>query len=249
MSHVFRECPGSEEVWSSLHYECVLSKQKLDNWNQITWLFKEASAEQCKVICYSLWSLWNARNKMIHENQWSRGVDIAMRFMALVEENQNTTNSSLTPSLGGSSKTQVPLSTETMCINFNAALNQLLFKSASKIVVRDCNAQVLASRSVIVDRITYPFTAEASTCVHAVRLRMSLGLLNVEVEEDSLEIIKKFQGSAIEKSKISGFIQKIQALKSNFNSIKFQFIPRQENLTAHLLVVESLKKGEVFYLL
>lgn len=87
VSHVFRECPGSVEVWSSLHYDWVLSKQELHNWNWITWLFKEASAEKCMVICYSSWTIWNERNKVIHEKQWHRGVDIARRIMALVEEN------------------------------------------------------------------------------------------------------------------------------------------------------------------
>lgn len=115
-------------------------------------------------------------------------------------------------------------------------------------VVQDSNALVLASMVVIKKRVATLFTIEALTCICTIRLVKLFGLSKVEVERDSLTIIKKCQKEGVDKSKIGGYIQEIQEDIGFLTSILFQFISRDANLSARIVAIKSLKKGESFYL-
>lgn len=101
---------------------------------------------------------------------------------------------------------------------------------------------------VIEENVATPFVAEALACLHAVHLGQLLGFPRVEVKGDSLSVIKKCQMERVDKSEIGGYIREIQSHKKRFNFIRFQFIPKIANQTAHLIVIEILKKSESFYL-
>lgn len=55
-------------------------------------------------------------------------------------------------------------------INFDDAFNPNLFRYVVRLVVKNNKAKVLASKSVVENKVVYSFTAEASACVHAVML-------------------------------------------------------------------------------
>lgn len=245
--HVFRVCPESRALWNGLDMVWVLNRQDLDNWNWLTWVFTVANNNLCVVFCYALWIIWNARNKLIHEDKKITGSELASQVLAMVEENKAIVNRKLTSTAVLS--IWEPTIDGFIRINFDAAFNPQQFKAATGLVVRDSSGAVLVSKSVIDDRIATPFASEASDCVHAVRLGLQLGLEKVEIEGDSLTTIKKCQSNLLDRSEIGSFIREIQEQRNNFHDIIFKFIRRKANRTAHIIATESLHKGEEFYLI
>lgn len=52
----------------------------------ITWVFREASVEQCRLSCCSLWCLWMERNKRVHENSVKNSRDISRFIIQYMRE-------------------------------------------------------------------------------------------------------------------------------------------------------------------
>ncbi|KAH1105696.1 hypothetical protein J1N35_009464 [Gossypium stocksii] len=71
----------------------------------------------------------------------------------------------------------------------------------------------------------------------------------LEILKDSKNVIKKCQKAKIDKSNIGVIIRDIQQKKGRFQEITFHFIPRTENILAHILAKEALKRGVSQYLL
>ncbi|MBA0755162.1 hypothetical protein Gogos_005599 [Gossypium gossypioides] len=75
-----------------------------------------------------------------------------------------------------------------------------------------------------------------------------MGLGSVTIMGDSKTVINKCQTTVWDKSIIRAIIKDIQSNKSHFQEIAFRFIQRTENLQAHKLAKDALKKGEELYL-
>ncbi|MBA0634705.1 hypothetical protein Godav_028882 [Gossypium davidsonii] len=84
--------------------------------------------------------------------------------------------------------------------------------------------------------------------LQAVKLGISLGINNLEVMGDSKTVIKKCQSYTIDRSFIGAIIRDIQSRKCRYQKIEFSFIPKANNIYAHTIATEALKRGESFYL-
>lgn len=73
-----------------------------------------------------------------------------------------------------------------MKASFDATFNKSHSKSCSRIVVRDSNCQVLASRSFLHNHVGSAFIAKALSCKEAIRVCVDLKVESVTVEGDSL---------------------------------------------------------------
>lgn len=120
---------------------------------------------------------------MVHERLFHKGDVIARKIIVSVKVNDELVKDSST--YCGPLRVWTPSGNGTIRINFNATFNPSLFSFAAETMVRDSSGSILTSMSVVEDQVATPFTVEASTRVHAVRLGISLGLRNVEVEGDS----------------------------------------------------------------
>lgn len=83
---------------------------------------------------------------------------------------------------------------------------------------------------------TYPFehladtmVAEARAYLSAVILLNELGFREVVVEGDSLTIMKKLRVHVEDRLAISVLIKEIRVRAQNFDSVEYNFIPRQGN--------------------
>ncbi|MBA0577875.1 hypothetical protein Golob_000022, partial [Gossypium lobatum] len=133
-------------------------------------------------------------------------------------------------------------------IHFDAAYERLGFRSASGIIVRNKNREILASQPVIHSNIADSFTVEAYAGLQAIKLGIRLGVNKLTVLGDSKTVIKKCQSFFSDKSVIGAIITDIQSLKNRFQEIKFTFVPREQNIYAHTIAKEALRRGESFYL-
>ncbi|MFQ6620251.1 hypothetical protein Gotur_000907 [Gossypium turneri] len=78
-------------------------------------------------------------------------------------------------------------------IHFDAAYDRLGFRSASSIIARNENREILTSQAVTHSNIADPFTAEAYTGLQAIKLGIRLGVNKLIVLGDSKTVIKKCQ--------------------------------------------------------
>ncbi|MBA0738853.1 hypothetical protein Gogos_012172 [Gossypium gossypioides] len=76
-----------------------------------------------------------------------------------------------------------------------------------------------------------------------------MGLNKMGVVGDSKTIINKFQSTGIDNLVIRAIIRDIQNQKDRFQEIEFHFVPKVENVYAHVIAKEALKRRESFYLM
>ena len=133
-------------------------------------------------------------------------------------------------------------------INFDGAYDKSQNRSASGIVARDSERNILFSCSEIHSNISSAFAAEAITCWRAVQIGTGKGWQFLILEGDSLIIIKKCSTKGQDRSMVGAYIYDIQQKIHGLNNIRFQHTPRSANNLAHILATETLRRREEIYL-
>ncbi|XP_016743159.1 uncharacterized protein [Gossypium hirsutum] len=134
-------------------------------------------------------------------------------------------------------------------VYFDATFDRLSSRSTTGLLVLNEEGEILESKAVMHSEIVTSFTAESYAGLQAIKLGISMGLNKIEVVGDSKTIIKKCQRSDTDKSVIGAIIRDIQSKKDRFQEIDFHFIPKAENVYAHVIAKEALKRRESFYLM
>ncbi|KAK8998033.1 hypothetical protein V6N11_012565 [Hibiscus sabdariffa] len=81
-----------------------------------------------------------------------------------------------------------------------------------------------------------PFIAEAKACETVVSFAIDPGFRQIQVEGDSLSIIKKLNSTRIaDKSILSPIVKDMVTMKDSFEIINFSYVGRQGNEAAHEL--------------
>lgn len=98
----------------------------------------------------------------------------------------------------------------------------------------------------IVGSCTYPFdgiqdafVAEAWACERTLIFAVEMGFCNIQVEGDSLSIIKNIKSSRKDKSVLRPIIQSITQMGKNFEELTYHFVPRSANQAAHALAMDG----------
>ncbi|MBA0789291.1 hypothetical protein Gotri_000189 [Gossypium trilobum] len=94
------------------------------------------------------------------------------------------------------------------------------------------------------DNIPSKFAVEAVACLQVVTVGRYLGMKYVEIEGDSLTVIKKVKNPNRDKSTIGPYIHDIKEQNATFYECKFQHAKRAANKSAHNLASERLKMGK-----
>ncbi|MBA0604931.1 hypothetical protein Godav_017557 [Gossypium davidsonii] len=115
-------------------------------------------------------------------------------------------------------------------------------------VARGQNGEIAVSKSTLHSNVSSPFVAEALACLEATKLGISMGFNSVTIIGDSKTIINMCNTKARDKSVLGAIMVDIQNNKTRFQEVVFQFIQRTENVKAHDLAREELRKGEGSYL-
>lgn len=97
-------------------------------------------------------------------------------------------------------------------INFDARFCKQNNKSCSRIIIRDDSGLVLWSKTIMHVNIHSPFVAEAMACFQAAEMGLQLGFLRVEIEGDSLAVIRKLKEERVERSVIGAYICNIRTI-------------------------------------
>lgn len=77
VSHVFRLCPFAHAVWSCLGYDTSSQGNTFNFHEWLAWLFDIHSHTKRREIALTIWGIWTARNKLIHEGKRQSATDLA----------------------------------------------------------------------------------------------------------------------------------------------------------------------------
>ncbi|KAL4272913.1 hypothetical protein GQ457_13G017030 [Hibiscus cannabinus] len=120
-------------------------------------------------------------------------------------------------------------------INFDTSFLSSTKEAFSGIVARNSTGLIMAACIIPHSDVNDAFVAEAKACESAVLFAIELGFKSVQVEGDSLTVIRKFSSGSLDKSIIQPIITDIKAKLHLFEKITFSHVGRQGNAAAHAL--------------
>lgn len=246
MDHIFRKCPISVSVWSVLEIPNILQDTDLEFIQWVTWIFTHYSPPQSRRIGCALWAIWGDRNTRIHDKVSRNGQYIATFVKNYIKELDGVESRNSKNWKEVEKWKHAP--GQAVKINFDGAYDARLFQSASGIVVRNREGDVLLSCSKIHQEVPSTFAAEAIACRKATHIGIKMKRSDIIIEGDSLSVIKKCKMERHEKSRIGAFIHDIKQETSRSKHLRFEHTPRSANGLAHILATETLKTQEEIYL-
>lgn len=124
-------------------------------------------------------------------------------------------------------------------INFDVTFQAQITKSYSRLVIRDDRSRIICTMVILNEYVPSTFTVETLACLQALNLGVEMGLKEVVVEGDSLIVIKKAQLDFLDRSKIGAYFLDIKSENRKFREVRFTFVLRSTNESAHTLVQEG----------
>ncbi|KAK8649040.1 hypothetical protein V6N13_129778 [Hibiscus sabdariffa] len=234
-------CPIALQILASIGLPPAPTIQNHDFSEDFIYWFIHLNKGQQLLLSIAYWSLWYARNKLVHEGSACSITKSSTFIHALIMEFESL-QTLTTPIKPKNEVKWTPPIGDTIKLNFDASFNSSLHSSVSGVVGRDSQGLLMAA-------CTYPHTgivdsvaAEAKDCEMAVIFAIDLGFRSVQVEGDSLSIIKKLNSTTSDKSEVNPIIQDILSFKNSFDAITFSFVDRSGNASAH----ELAKLGRQF---
>ena len=134
-----------------------------------------------------------------------------------------------------------------VAVHFDTAFDSQSSRSATGLLVRNEEGEILALKAVIHSEIATPFTAKAHARLQAIKLGIFVGFNKMDVVGDSKIVIRKCQSTETDKLAIGAIIRDIQSIKHRFQEIEFHFVPKAENMITHVITKEALKRRESYY--
>ncbi|KAA3465142.1 reverse transcriptase [Gossypium australe] len=247
MNHLFRECPVSKAVWRDLLDPVYVMFPEAEFIEWLTKVLVLLPLGKCRIYCGLLWVIWGDRNSCIH-NKRGRSSQEMVKFVNGYITKLDGLKTVKQKTMVLEKKWRHPPG-QTLKINFDGAFDERRKRAASGVVVRDRNGRILLTKSELHSEVESAFAAEALACRLATLISLERNKEDVIIEGDSLSIIKKCNNPDLDKSEVGVFIQDIQGMKTKYRSIRFEYTPRMANNLAHIIAIETLKRGEEVYLL
>ncbi|MBA0575090.1 hypothetical protein Golob_024235, partial [Gossypium lobatum] len=211
-------------------------------------LFRECpvTVEVWRALSLQNIMMFQSENKRVHEGKVSNGKEVA-RFVNNYIIELTGFEKRDSKIIKENKRWKYP-QWEFIKINFDGAYNQNQNRSATVVVARDSEGKILLSCSEIHNEISSAFAAGAIACQKAVQVGVEKGWQSLVFYRDSLTIIKKCSTKGQDRSMVGAYIYDIQQKIQGLNNIRFLHTPRSTNNLAHILAIETLRRGEEIYL-
>ena len=209
------------------------------------WLFHMLETlphEEFTKIIITLWAIWSARRKAIHESIFQSPEAIhgfIMRYLADLDiiadasQKQGTT-------MPQSVQVQkwIPPMEGMVKINVDGGIAKNSCKGAAAAVCRDAQGVYLGSSTRIVDICDYPGTLEAMACLEALSLAADLNLRRLIIACDAEAVVKQINGGS--KAIYSQILHEINIRRQEFEEVRIIHECRMSNMAAHNFVKSDL---------
>ncbi|KAL4334864.1 hypothetical protein GQ457_07G036340 [Hibiscus cannabinus] len=240
-------CDAAAESIEHFLYGCTVSIQLLHALhitvpnpsifpNYKSWLinlFNSFHQAHRTLIVITYWALWFARNQLFHDGKRQTIVRILAFIHAHIAEIQSVADINPPPMPPPSSWS--PPAPGIIKINFGTSFVSDKREAFTGIIARNSLGLIMAACILPLSAINDAFIAEAKACEAAITFAIELGFRSIQVEGDSLAVIKKLSSSSSDKSIIRPIISDIKSTLVLFEKITFSHVGRRGNEAAHVL--------------
>jgi ribonuclease HI len=240
--HILWSCPSASDVWlecmKSIH-KCSLTEDTF--MNLLEMLQRRLDAEGMQLVAVVARLLWLRRNKLIFEGLFQSPAD-------LIRLAQEQLQSFRIAELGGCAQgfQLSPLSNSVpqkwkkpphgvIKLNWDAAIDKNNQRMGIGIIARDHNRNIVAAFVATRLYITDPSSAEALAAWKMAELCVMLGLNNVLLEGDSLEVVQALCKEDSTWGRYGALISDAKLLLQHVQNWTVCHVKREANEVAHKL--------------
>ena len=247
--HSLLDCNMARPVWALKDDDVTLPLFADETPDPKLWLFSLSqvlSQEKYIEVLVTLWAIWWARRKLIHEDEFQSSLSthgFITRYLAdlcyLHNKEERSSNTSLTIK-----KRWLLPPAGTTKINVDGAVAKTENRGAVSAVCRDDTGTFVGASAITVEGITDPEVLEAVACAEALSLASDLQLARVYVSSDCLNIIKEINGGP-RRGLHCMIVKEVLFRKEQFQEVIFTHDSRETNDEAHRLarVATTLESG------
>ena len=239
--HAIWNCPSLGIVWSSMPWKGAMNGISflsfLDLFQFITTNQPNHETELFAMIC---WSLWYHRNRK-RLSQPTEPLDrLVVRAQELLSEYHSTHSPSLNPPpVVLPRPAWNPPEPGRYKVNFDGAVFENSGEAGIGVIIRNCNGEPMAA---LCQRIPYPHSViavEASAAKAATQLAIDVGIIEVEIEGDSLSVVTALLDPSPCLALFGQLIEDTKQLAQSLHFACFQHVKRAGNSVAHALAKKA----------
>jgi ribonuclease HI len=241
----------TQAVWA-LSEETMVEKLTTNReTNARQWMFdlmESLPHDQFTRVAVTLWAIWTARRKAIHEDIFQSPLSTFGFINSFLSELQSLAKPSphvVKPRVQAQGQTRlrrtqawIPPPSGMAKINVDAAISRAGDKGAAGAICRDSNGNYLGSSVLIIKGFTDPASLEAIACREALALAEDLALQRVYIASDCKNVVEVLREGTM--GKYSSITREIAARSSSLQDCIFAHEGRSSNYEAHNLAKYSV---------
>ena len=244
--HLFYDCPYSSSCWAATNVD----KPTLTTDEFPVWLLKLIDVLDPVVLCsiaMILWCVWRQRNQKLWENSYLSAVkamELGYVFLQDWRRARAGAPSSATQRTHGPLTWSRPLGGCWKC-NLDAAMFRDLSAIGLGMVMRRNDGQFYACKTLLLPLSCSVKEAEALALREALLWALSLKLVDVEFETDSLLVVNSLSSHFLDRSEYGFLIADCVCLRGKGN-YSIRFVKRQANKCAHVLAKHACFNASLY---
>ncbi|XP_018820941.2 uncharacterized protein LOC108991215 [Juglans regia] len=245
ISHVMWSCPATVDVWGD-------TRSPISKWPSGDCNFEQKWLDLCRVmdqesmekVAVIMRGIWYRRNKYVFENKFWRPGNVVQMAVTGLEDyySVNEKKTGLNKGKGedrGKSHWRCPVDVD-FKVNFDGAFDQSSSKIGMGVVIRDKKGEVVAALSASRREGQNAFVAEGMALWRAMEFCLEIGMVDVEFDGDSKELIEAVMSDEEEDSRWGQIVEDIKQLRHQYSNWKVVFNYRESNEVAHNLAKMAL---------
>ena len=214
-------------------------EEKARDW--IFALIERLSKKEITEILLTMWAVWYARRKAIHESIFQSHLSTRCfieRFIADLEVNQKPASQNRPPAAPALLR-WIPPPDGWVKINVDAAVGKVNNKGAAAAIVRSSDGLFLGASCVVLERCTQPETLEVLACREALSLASDLSVRRIRIASECLRVINTLHDGTM--GEYAQFTREIHARSLLFDEVSFCHERRSSNMEAHKIARSSIQ--------
>jgi hypothetical protein len=253
--HSLLECPMARSVWALADEEVVEHMYATTEPNARSWLFnmmESLTSEHFIMVGVSLWAIWTARRKAIHEGEFQSPLSthyFVKRFLEELSLILKPSSGVLVTPYRERSRGWIPPGEGLIKANVDAAVSRDKFTGSVAVVLRRGDVFYMGSSVVVFKGVFDPPTLEALACREALALATDVALSRLVIASDCKHVVLDIaEGTG---GQYAAIIQEINIQRLDFQEVSYTFEGRSSNKEAYSLAhfALALDQGRHLWLL
>lgn len=213
--HCLWLCDYAKCVWFSNQTFCLPRTRVFRSFGDLAnFILTETSSNSTTLFSMVAWSIWTRRNKLRAKQQVWDVSDTIKNAKDLLQEFRDVQSLSLRPLVQREVVRWKPPSSGLFKINFDGALFDNLALAGLWIVIQDEQGLIIAALSQRIPLPSSVVMVEALAARRALIFAQEISISTVEVEGDSLQVIRAIQNQKQDRSCMGHIIQDIKQIGS-----------------------------------